>query len=374
VTTRKELSNETRGRLFVDPRPVDHEYASLRALMQKQSAELAIMMDIGKAITSSLKLDEVLNVIMGKVSSLLEPKQWSLLLLDEETGELYFEIVVSPVADRLKGIRLRLGEGVAGWVAQEGEPLLVEDAATHPLVARHIDQQISFETKSIICVPLIVKEKVFGVIEIINALEDRPYTSADLAILSTIADFAAIAIDNARTYARLNDLVITDELTGLFNARHFDELLTREIDRSRRYALACSVVFFDLDHFKSVNDTHGHLVGSRVLAEVGTILSRHIRSVDIASRFGGDEFVLLLPSTDSRGARALVSNLRKVLEQHPFTADDGTPIRVTASFGIASFPEHARDKGDLMQRADQAMYRVKGSTRNGVCVAGEADR
>lgn len=352
------------------PHP-DHEYASLRALMQKQSAELAIMMDIGKAITSSLKLDEVLNVIMGKVSSLLEPKQWSLLLLDEEREELYFEIVVSPVADRLKGVRLKLGEGVAGWVAREGEPLLVEDAATHPLVAHQIDQQVSFQTNSIICVPLVVKEKVFGVIEIINALEDRPYTSADLAILSTISDFAAIAIDNARTYARLNDLVITDELTGLYNARHFDELLGREVDRSRRYALACSVVFLDLDHFKRVNDTHGHLVGSRILSEVGKILSHHVRSVDIPSRFGGDEFVLLLPNTDSRGARALVTNLRRVLEQHPFRSDDGTPIRITASFGIASFPEHTSDKGELMQLADQAMYRVKGSTRNGVCVAGE---
>lgn len=337
--------------------------------MQKQSTELAIMMDIGKAITSSLKLDEVLNVIMGKVSSLLEPKQWSLLLMDEATDELYFEIVVSPVADRLRNIRLKRGEGIAGYVAQHGEPMLVEDAANHPLVARHVDEQVAFTTNSIICVPLTVKEKVFGVIEIINSLEDRPYTSADLAILSTIADFAAIAIDNARTYARLNDLVITDELTGLYNARHFDELLGREVERSRRYSLSCSVVFFDLDHFKLVNDTHGHLVGSRVLSEVGTILSRHIRSVDMASRFGGDEFVLLLPNTDSRGARALVTNLRKVLERHPFQADDGSPIRVTASFGIASFPEHATDKAGLMQLADQAMYRIKGSTRNDVCVA-----
>lgn len=350
-------------------RTLKRQYASLRALMQQQSNELAIMMDIGKAITSSLHLEEVLQVIMGKVSALLEPKQWSLLLVDQESRELYFEIVVSPVAEKLKAIRLQMGEGVAGWVAAHGEPLLVADARTNPQVARHVDELVSFDTNSIICVPLMVKEEVFGVIEIINSLQDRSYTEADLAILSTIADFAAIAIDNARSYARVNALVITDDLTGLYNARHFDTLLDFEVERARRFNSPLSLIFFDLDYFKKVNDTHGHLVGSRILAEVGRLVKRHIRAVDFAARFGGDEYVILLPNTDKNGALTLVNNLRQLLRQNGFKADDGCPINVAASFGIAAIPEHAETKLDLVRLADKAMYLVKGTTRDGVKLA-----
>lgn len=350
-------------------RNLKRQYSSLRALMQQQSTELAIMMDIGKAITSSLNLDEVLQVIMGKVSALLEPKQWSLLLVDQEAQELYFEIVVSPVAEQLKTFRLKMGEGVAGWVAAHGEPMLVADAKSHPQVAHYVDEQVSFTTNSIICVPLTVKEQVFGVIEIVNGLADRNYTEADLAILSTIADFAAIAIDNARSYAQVNALVITDDLTGLYNSRHFDTLLDQEVGRSRRYHAPLSLVFFDLDFFKKVNDTHGHLVGSRMLSEVGRLVKKHIRSVDLAARFGGDEYVILLPNTDKAGALQLVSNLRKTLREHQFHADDGQPITITASFGIATIPDDATCKLELVRLADKAMYYVKGTTRDGVQVA-----
>jgi diguanylate cyclase (GGDEF)-like protein len=350
-------------------RTLKRQFSSLRALMQQRSNELAIMMDIGKAITSSLNLEEVLQVIMGKVGTLLEPKLWSLLLLDEESQELYFEIVVSPVADQLKQIRLKVGEGVAGWVAAHGEPLLVAEAQSDPRFSPQIDQLVSFTTKSIICVPLMVKERVFGVIEIINGLEDRSYTEPDLAILATIADFAAIAIDNARTYARINALVITDDLTGLYNARHFDMVLDLEVERAHRYGAPLALVFFDLDHFKQVNDTHGHLVGSRLLAEVGALVHRQIRSTDVAARFGGDEYVILLPSTDKAGALTMVGKLRQRLREHRFHADDGQSISVTASFGIAALPEDALSKLDLMRLADQAMYRVKGTTRDGVELA-----
>lgn len=350
-------------------RTLKRQYAALRALMQQQSNELAIMMDIGKAITSSLNLEEVLQVIMGKVSALLEPKQWSLLLVDQEWQELYFEIVVSPRADTLKPLRLKLGEGVAGWVAAHGEPILVADARTHPLVVQREDDLVSPDTKSIICVPLMVKDQLFGVIELLNSLKDRAYTEADLAILATIADFAAIAIDNARSYARVNALVITDSLTGLYNARHFDELLDAEVERSRRFACPLSLIFFDLDHFKVVNDTHGHLVGSRVLAEVGALLRKNIRSVDIAARFGGDEFVVLLPNTDKWGAHTLGNNLRALMRNCGFVSDDGQPITVTASFGIASMPEDASTKLDLVRLADKAMYVVKETTRDGVLLA-----
>lgn len=334
--------------------------------VRRRDEELAIMMDIAKALTSSLDLKEVLQVIMGKVGGLLRPNLWSLLLVDQESNELYFEIVVSPVAEQLKEVRLKMGEGVAGWVAVHGEPLLLADAQHDERFARHVDWKVSFTTRSIICVPLKVKGRVLGVIELINSFDDAHFNEADLKVLSAIADYAAIAIENARNFERLCELVIIDDLTGLYNARHFNGIIDREVAHADRYRLPLSLVFLDLDHFKGVNDCHGHLVGSRVLAEVGALIKRSIRVTDYAARFGGDEYVLLLPNTSPENAFKVVSHLRDVIREHLFRADDGSEIRVTASFGITTYPDQAATKTELMRLADEAMYAVKGASRDGI--------
>ncbi|OGR29113.1 MAG: diguanylate cyclase [Desulfuromonadales bacterium GWD2_54_10] len=337
-------------------------------LLERTNTELNIMVEIGKTLTSSLDLQEVLEVIMQKVGLLLKPKTWSLLLVDEKTDELYFEIVVSPVSELLKGIRLKMGEGIAGWVAQHGTSLLIEDVRNDERFALHVDDSVSFTTRSIICVPLKIRGRGLGVIELINSLDELQFNDADLKILGAIADYAAIAIDNARNFKMMNELVITDDLTGLFNANHFHTLLDAEIERSKRYATEFSLVFLDLDHFKSVNDTHGHLVGSRLLSEFGRLLKQHVRATDLGARYGGDEFVIILPNTTKSGALAMVGKLRGIIAGHHFLADTGERIAVTASYGIATFPEDADSKRGLIQAADQAMYQVKESTRDGVRV------
>jgi diguanylate cyclase (GGDEF)-like protein len=306
----------------------------------------------------------MLNSIMGKVSALLRPKMWSLLLVDNTTQNLYFKIVVSPVADKLKEIRLKIGEGVAGWVAESGEPLLINDAQRDDRFARHIDGMVSFTTRSIICVPMKIKNKVIGVIELINSLEDCQYDDADLTLLETIADYAAIAIENAQNFQRVNEMLITDDLTGLYTARHFNEILDRELAAATRYNFPVSLVFFDLDRFKQVNDTHGHLVGSHLLSEVGSLLKRSIRAADSAARFGGDEFVILLPNTGKVQAVSMVLNLRATLNNRKFKTDQGQLIHVTASYGIATFPDDSKEKIDLMRFADEAMYQAKDEGRD----------
>ena len=343
--------------------------AELSGRKARWDEELATLVDIGKALTSSLNLKDVLDVIMGKVASLLKPKLWSLLLVDSESDELYFEIVVSPVADQLKQVRLKMGEGIAGWVALHGESLLIADAQNDDRFARQIDRQMDFTTRSLICVPLMVRGQVLGVIELVNSLEDEGYGEPELHIISIIADYAAIAIDNARNYQRACELVITDDLTGLYNARHFNTLLDREVAAAKRFGQSLSMVFLDLDRFKQVNDTYGHLVGSRVLSEMGGVIKRNIRMVDYAARFGGDEYVLLLPSTPKSGAMTLVANLRKVMREQIFRADDGREFQVTASFGVATYPDDAASNLDLVRLADEAMYAVKGGGRDGIRVA-----
>jgi len=340
----------------------DHKY-------QRLEQELNTLVDVGKALTSRLELAEVYRVAMEKVSQLLEPSAWSLLMIDDETGELYFEIAVSPVADKLKGVRLPAGEGIAGFVAQSGEALLVPDVSRDERFCSQIDKDLGFVTNSIVCVPLKAKEKTLGVIQLINALGQDQFDDQDLRILSTIADFTAIAIDNARLVEKVQELTITDDLTGLYNSRHFQKLIDYEIERANRQGTELSLVFIDLDHFKQVNDTYGHLTGSRLLSEVGKTIGENMRKVNYAARYGGDEFVLLLPGSGNDGALGLVNNLREAFRRGDYRSDCGQPIKVTASIGIATYPTNAPDRQELVRLADMAMYEVKKATRDGVRTA-----
>jgi diguanylate cyclase (GGDEF)-like protein len=349
--------------------PASPEENRLLALLERRGEELDTLVGIGKALTSTLDLREVLGAIMDKVSLLLRPKNWSLLLVDDESGDLRFEIAVSPAAEQLKGIRLKKGEGIAGWVALHGEPLLIPDVSADPRFAPEVDQAVAFTTRSIVCVPLKSKNRVLGVVELLNNLDEGQFSEADLEILSTIADFAAIAIENARYFEQVRELIITDDLTGLYNARHLLDVLDHEVDRAKRYETPLSLVFLDLDYFKQINDTHGHLVGSRLLTEVGRLIRGHTRSADVAARYGGDEFVVVLPSTSKEGAITVAANLRRRIKEHYFLVDQGYRIRITASFGVATYPEDAKTKLALIRLADQAMYRVKESTRDAVLSA-----
>lgn len=336
--------------------------------LERTNSLLNIMVEIGKTLTSSLNLQEVLEIIMQKVSLLLKPKAWSLLLIDDATDELYFEIAVPPVDELLADFRFKKGEGIAGWVALNAESVLIEDVRNDERFIAPFEHTTSFLTRSIICVPLKIRGKVVGVIQLINSLDDLQFTDSDLKTLDTIADYAAIAIENARNFTKVNELVVTDELTGLFNATHFHTLLDVEIERTKRYSSTFSLVFIDLDRFKHINDAYGHLVGSRILSEFGALLQKSIRGTDMAARYGGDEFVIILPETSKRGALFMAMNLRSAIAKHHFFTDTGEQLVITASFGIASFPDDADSKRGLVQAADKAMYEVKESTRDGVKV------
>ena len=339
---------------------------SLQKLLERRNQELASMIEIGKALTSSLELHDILQTIMKHVERLIKPKAWSLLLLDKDSGDLTFEIAVSTVADQLKGFSLKRGEGIAGWVALHGLPLLIPDVSKDDRFAVHIDKKLLFTTRSIVCVPMKIKDQVIGVIELINSLEELDFDESDIALLSAIADFAAIALDNAGNYERISELVKTDDLTGLFNSRHFGHLIDDELCRSKRYGEEISLVFLDLDHFKSINDSHGHLVGSRMLGEFGKLIGRHIRSSDMAARYGGDEFAIILPHTGKEQAVIMAEHLLDIMKKTRFMSDDNKIIHMTASFGVAAYPSDAESRADLIRAADIAMYGAKEAGRAGV--------
>jgi diguanylate cyclase (GGDEF)-like protein len=339
--------------------------------LKRQVARLSLFHEVGKALFSTLDLQKILQTIMEKISDLLQPDTWSLLMLDENTQELYFEIAIGSGAEKLRDVRLKIGEGVAGWVAQHGEPLLVENTAQDSRFTPKVDELTHTETRSIVCVPIKAHDHVLGVIELVNALGKPSFGVDDIPILKSLADYAAIALENARYVQRIHELTITDDCTALFNARHLNFVLDTEIYRSNRYGYEFSIVFIDLDHFKQVNDAYGHLVGSKLLWMIGDSIKGHLRMIDYAFRYGGDEFVVLLPQTSKENALMVVRRVRDLLTNRVFFMEEKMNIKVTASFGVASFPVDGRTRKELLRRADEAMYIVKNSTRNNIALAGQ---
>ena len=339
------------------------------ARLREQVARLTLFTEVGKSLASSLDARRVLETIMEKVSGLLEPDTWSLLMLEPERRELTFEVAVGEGAERLKDLRLSLGEGIAGWVAEHAEPLLIEDVRRDPRFSPRFDEVTGAVTRSVVAVPIVGKAGVLGVIELVNSMGRASFREEDLPLLVNLADYAAIALDNARFVAKINELTITDDATRLYNVRHLQFVLDTELYRSRRYGYPLSVVFLDLDRFKEVNDSRGHLTGSRLLWLVGDLLRSQLRLIDTAFRYGGDEFVLVLPQTTKEQAGPVVERLRALIAGTSFLAEEGFDVRVTASFGIATFPEDGDGRKELIARADEAMYAAKSAGRNAVRAA-----
>ncbi|OQY22388.1 MAG: hypothetical protein B6I37_07295, partial [Desulfobacteraceae bacterium 4572_35.2] len=235
----------------------DHK---LLEILHRRNEELETLVQIGKTLTSTLDTEELSNRIIEKGNLLLKSRTWLLLLVDESNQELVFDVVVSDViGNDLKGKRIPLNEGIAGWVANQRQAIHVADVSVDPRFSDHVDQLIGFKTSSMVCVPVQIQNHLLGVMQLVNGNGDDPFTDSDLALLSAIADYIAIGISNARNFSRVRELVITDDLTGLYNARYLDDLLDIEISRAERFSSNLALVFIDLDFFKLVNDKHGHL-------------------------------------------------------------------------------------------------------------------
>src|SRR3989440_924121 len=335
---------------------------------ERKVQEVNIFHDVAKALTSSLDLDSILQTIMDKMAEYFRPENWSLLMVDGEKNELYFAIAVGTAAETLKNVRLKVGEGIAGWVAKHGERLIVPDVYTDPRFAKRIDEMTKWETRSIICVPLRSKLRVLGVIQLVNVHLDH-FTNQETFFLQSLCDYAAIAIENARAVEKIQELTITDDCTGLYNARHLYKTLEAEVYRSARFGYEFSVIFMDLDHFKLVNDTYGHLVGSKLLQEIGFKVKSQLRLIDYAFRYGGDEFVILLPQTEKNSALVVAKRLQEMMRKTQFLTDEGLNLNVRCSMGLATYPEDAKSSHEIIRQADEMMYMVKNSTRDNIAVA-----
>jgi diguanylate cyclase (GGDEF)-like protein len=343
--------------------------APQEAAEHREASEIAVFHELGKALTSSLQLDQVLRTIMEKINEFLRPDTWSLLLVEEAKQELYFEIATGKGAQALKDVRIKIGQGIAGWVAQTGQPVIVPDVSKDTRFFSQVDEKTKMETRSIVAVPVRFRDHVLGVIELINCIGPDGFEDRDLALLEALADYAAIAIENARHVQRIHELTITDDCTSLYNSRHLHSVLDREIYRSQRYGYEFSLIFLDLDYFKRVNDTYGHLAGSKLLAEIGQMIKSNCRLIDYAFRYGGDEFVVLLPQTSKENACSVARRLHRLIRETTWLKEDGLNVRITASVGVASYPGDSSTKSELLHLADEAMYLIKNTTRDSVAAA-----
>jgi diguanylate cyclase (GGDEF)-like protein len=330
---------------------------------------LRVFHEVARALTQTLELEEILLIIMEKMAQFFGPERWSMLLVDEEAQDLYYAIAVGEDSKSLKGLRVPLGEGVAGWVASTGNSLVVPDVSLDVHWSAFSRAHPELNIQSIACLPVRSGDHTLGVIQLLNSKLDL-MSEYSISFLRILCDYAAIAIRNARSVQRIHELTITDDCTGLFNARHLYSLLDEQValaanHRNTRFSL----LFVDLDRFKQVNDTHGHLIGSRLLAEVGSLMKRILGPANACFRYGGDEFVALLPGIDKQTAIDATMQLWNQLREARFLTSQGLYLALTGSFGLASFPEDGSTVSSILRAADTMMYAAK-TTRNNISVSG----
>jgi len=326
--------------------------------------DLLVFHRLARSLTSSFDLDTILRTILDHMERIIDAELWTLLMLDEKKQELYYAIAGGGEETALRELRVKVGEGVAGWVAQHGEALIVPETVNDPRLSELNPPRLR-RVRSVIALPLLGRTGTLGVIEILNPRSGQLNDYA-IAFLHILADHAAIAIENANDVARIQQLTITDDTTGLFNVRHLYDVLGRELERCARKRMPLSLAFLDLDRFKLVNDEHGHLVGSELLAKTGERLQQLSRPQDVCFRYGGDEFVILMPETGADASMAQALSLHASLMTTEFHMKAGLRLHVSASIGVSTAPRDGASIHAIIGAADARMYNVKTDGRGQV--------
>ncbi len=337
--------------------------------LKQKIQELEVLNEIVQAINSSLKPKEILQIIMEKTADLIKAEGWSVLLLDRDKNELVFEAAAGEAGKKLIGMRLKVGQGVAGWVARYGQSLIVPDVTTDPRFYSGVDRQTKFITKSILCVPMRSRDKIIGVVEVVNKIGGEPFTESDLEIFESLVAHVTIALENAAIYRRMEEASLIDDLTQLYNIRYGNMFLDRIFSQRRDLQSPVSLIFLDIDYFKLVDDNYGHLVGSETLRLVGERIKKVVRSGDIVIRYGGDEYIVILPNTDKKTAAIVAERIRREVNHESFLAFGRKKFNITVTLGVATAPGDAATRDDLIGRADKAMYEGKIAGRDKVILA-----
>ena len=336
--------------------------------LKLENEKLLETLEVNRVVSSSLNLEVVLGTLMEKAKVLLEAEASSLMLVDDEAQELYFHTVRGEKSDAVRKIRLKMGEGIAGWVAKEGKPVLVPDCSQDPRFYKRADQLTQFVTRSMMCVPLRARKRIIGTVQVLNKTGERQFDEWDLKIFEVMADQAAVAIDNAR----LHEMATVDGMTGLYMKAYFLARLDDEVRRFRTQGVPVALLMSDIDHFRRVNNEYGHQAGDAALVELAQVILDTVHELggeDMAGRYGGEEFCVLLPETGPERAMEVAEKIRKNIESRPIPIE-GHDVHITISIGVSTLPEHQQflqEAEDMVKFADEALYICKDNGRN--CVA-----
>jgi len=328
---------------------------ALRSRIERRDA----LVEMGRAVNATLEPPKIAEVILEWAATWVPAPCWAVVSSDP-SGQL------SVLAER--GLVPEMGsavDAIATWVMNRGEEFAAADLKRDTRVT---DPSVG----AVLAFPLSSRGRRIGALVALDPLPSarEPRLAAGmLRAVRILLEPAAVALDNALQLKRVEALSVTDDLTHLYNSRYLNQVMRRETKRASRSGRPLSLLFIDLDGFKAVNDTHGHLFGSRALVEAAAVIRQSARETDVVSRFGGDEFALVLPDTGGEGAYAVGERIRERIAAHRFLVGDGLDIHLTVSIGVATLPDVAASAEELMHAADKAMYMVKDSGKNGIQAA-----
>ncbi|MCF6178789.1 MAG: diguanylate cyclase [Geopsychrobacter sp.] len=339
------------------------EIEKVNIQLKEQYEELSALFRVSRSLTSTLDQNLLFEKIFTIFREALHCDRIVLLLYLPGSESLEIVKTAGLDANTVKGLSFNLGEGISGMVAANMKPIYSEDLSVDDRNLNYKGSWVS--TGSLLSMPMVLQNRLIGVLNIHHP-KVNAFNPVSQQMAQAIADQSAISIENSRLYEKTRTLSATDDLTSLANRRQFQDILQREWAQSRRYHSNFSLLMLDIDHFKSYNDTHGHLKGDIVLKKVAALLLQNTRGIDLVARFGGEEFVLLLPKADRVGSLAVARKLCACIANENFNGmEESQPGgKLTVSIGTATFPNDSTDIYELLNQADEALYQVKRSGRD----------
>jgi len=321
------------------------------------------LLQIIKEIALTMELDGLANILVDSAIELTGADGGAILLLDEKSNMLLMKAVRGlSGADRAAEF-FGLPEKEFYDILSKRKPLLFHP--TDPPVYIPNGQRVS----AMMITPTWWKDQPLGELVMVKYEGSELFTADDFKLLSLLTDEISGAVHNAIIHYKTKELTIKDDLTEAYNRRYFEEYLEEEFLRAKRYGSNLSLIFFDVDNLKEVNVKYGHLIGSKTLQEIAHRIILTVRGIDKVVRYGGDEFCVVLPETDTEGAFQVADRIRSTIASRPFRISENAQVNLTGSIGIASFPAHAITKDDLIRQADRAMFTIKNQSKNAIAVA-----
>jgi len=334
--------------------------------LSELSKSLEPIFEIAETINSSLDHNTIIQTGLIQLKRFLKADSWTIFLTETEHRRTELNRLDSGQHIQTQTSAFP-AESLLGQTLRSGKSTFIKDVSRLKVREARYDKK---NIASVLCLPLMSRGHAMGVIEAtFGRQQSAGLKEIRINFAQRAADLIATSLHNATLYADVEHLCLIDDLTRLYNIRFLRQSLEAEIRRAKRYHSSVALIFLDLDGFKRVNDAHGHLIGSATLVETARIIYSMVRDTDFVARYGGDEFVIILPETSAQKAAQIAERIRQGIQEYGFSATNAEQFRLTASFGVAAYPEHGMTSQELIQRADAAMYTAKEASKNAVALA-----